>query len=185
MFISNYLFDPISDADESKVDWFYEDLQHLLKWTGMGQFNSDYHYVYYCGQESLRRNEVTLTVNRSPKRSTWMQPQKWPNDLSSFPKQTIQPHCDPSLSPNHWCQRSWGWLVLWRPIRPSRTTTIKRYPFHHRGLECKSRKSRNTWINRQVWPWSTKGSRAKANRVLPREHTASNNTREDSTHGHH
>ena len=30
----------------------------------------------------------------------------------------------------------------------------KRYPFHHRGLECKSRKSRNTWGNRQVWPWN-------------------------------
>jgi len=41
---------------------------------------------------------------------------------------------------------------------------------HHRGLECKSRKSRDTWSNRQVWPWSTKWSRAKANRILPREH---------------
>ena len=43
--------------------------------------------------------------------------------------------------------------------------------FHHRGLECKSRKSRDTWSNRQVWPWSKKWSRAKANRVLPRECT--------------
>ena len=31
-----------------------------LKWTGMGKFNSDYHYIYYCGQESLRRNGVAL-----------------------------------------------------------------------------------------------------------------------------
>ena len=31
----------------------------------------------------------------------------------------------------------------------------KRYPFHYRGLECKSRKSRNTWSNRQIWPWNT------------------------------
>ena len=31
-----------------------------LKWTGMGEFNSDDHYIYYCGQESLRRNEVAL-----------------------------------------------------------------------------------------------------------------------------
>ena len=37
-------------------------------------------------------------------------------------------------------------------------------------LECKSRKSRDTWSNRQVWPWSTKGRRAKANTVMPREH---------------
>ena len=35
-----------------------------LTWTGMGEFNSDDHYIYYCGQESLRRNGVALTVNR-------------------------------------------------------------------------------------------------------------------------
>ena len=35
-------------------------------------------------------------------------------------------------------------------------TLKKRCPFHHRGLECKNRKSRDTWSNRQVWPWSTK-----------------------------
>ena len=60
-------------------------------------------------------------------------------------------------------------MVLWRPTRPSRTNTKKRCPFHHRGLECKSRKSRDTWSNRQVCPWSTKWSRAKANRILLRE----------------
>ena len=61
--------------------------------------------------------------------------------------------------------------VLWRPTRPSRTNTQKRWTFHYRGLECKSRKSRNTWSKRQIWPFSTEWSRAKANRVLPREHT--------------
>ena len=35
-----------------------------LKWTRMGEFNSDYHYIYYCGQESHRRNGVALIVNR-------------------------------------------------------------------------------------------------------------------------
>ena len=34
-----------------------------LKWTGMGEFNSDDHYIYYCGQESLRRNAVAIIVN--------------------------------------------------------------------------------------------------------------------------
>ena len=34
-------------------------------------------------------------------------------------------------------------------------TPQKRYPFHYRGLECKSRKSRNTWSHRQIWPWNT------------------------------
>ena len=47
-----------------------------LKRTGMGEFNSDDHYIYYCGQESLRRNGVAITVNKSPKCSTWMQSQK-------------------------------------------------------------------------------------------------------------
>ena len=35
-----------------------------LKWTGMGEFHSDDHYIYYCGQESLRRNGVAITVNK-------------------------------------------------------------------------------------------------------------------------
>ena len=35
-----------------------------LKWTGMGEFNSDDHYIYYCGQKSLRRNGVALIVNK-------------------------------------------------------------------------------------------------------------------------
>ena len=65
-----------------------------------------------------------------------------------------------------------SWMVLWRPKRPFRTNTPKRCPFHYRGLECEIRKSRDTWSNRQIWPWSTKKSRAKANRVLSREHTS-------------
>ena len=54
---------------------------------------------------------------------------------------------------------------------PFKTNTPKRCPFHYRGLECKIRKSGNTWSNRQIWPWSTERSRAKANRVLPGERT--------------
>ena len=38
-----------------------------LKYIGMGEFNSDDHYIYYCGQESLRRNGVAIVVNKSPK----------------------------------------------------------------------------------------------------------------------
>ena len=47
-----------------------------LKWAGMGEFNSDDHYIYYCRQESLRRNGVAIMVNKSLKCSTWMQSQK-------------------------------------------------------------------------------------------------------------
>ena len=36
-----------------------------LRWTGMGEFNSDDHYIYYCGQESLRRNEVAIIINKT------------------------------------------------------------------------------------------------------------------------
>ena len=47
----------------------------------MGKFNSDDYYTYYCGQESHRRHGAALTVNKSLKCNTWVQPQKWQNDL--------------------------------------------------------------------------------------------------------
>ena len=71
-----------------------------LKWTGMGEVNSDDHYIYYSGQESLRRNGVAIMVNKSLKCSTWMQSQNRQNDLCSSPRQTIQYHSNPSLCPN-------------------------------------------------------------------------------------
>ena len=72
-----------------------------LKWTGMHKFNSDDHYIYYCGQESLRKNVLALIVNKSPKSNTWVQSQKRLNDLCSFPRQTIQYQSNPSLYPKH------------------------------------------------------------------------------------
>ena len=106
-----------------------------LKWTGMGEFNSDEHYIYYCEQESLGRNGVAISQQKSPKCSTWMQSQKRQNDLCSFPRQTIQYHGNPSLCPNQLC-RSWSWMVLWRPTRPFRTNIQNRCAFHYRGLKC-------------------------------------------------
>ena len=47
-----------------------------LKWTGMGKFNLDDHYTYYCGQESLGRNGVANIVNKSPKYSSWTPSQR-------------------------------------------------------------------------------------------------------------
>ena len=52
-------------------------------------------------------------------------------------------------------------------------TPQKRCLFHYRGLECKSRKSRNTWNNRQIWPWS-KNEAGQRLIVLPRESTGHN-----------
>ena len=64
-----------------------------------------------------------------------------------------------------------GSMKTYKTFKTNTKKKKKRCPFHYRGLECKSRKSRNTWSNRQIWPWSTEWSRAKANRVLPRECT--------------
>ena len=74
-----------------------------LKWTGMGEFNSDDHYMYYCGQESFRKNGVPLIVNKRVQNAviTWMQSQKQQSDLCSFPRQTIQYHRNPCLYPKH------------------------------------------------------------------------------------
>ena len=55
----------------ARVNFYILEISEL-KWTGMGEFNSDDHYIYYYGQESLRRNGVAITINKSPKCSTWM-----------------------------------------------------------------------------------------------------------------
>ena len=61
-----------------------------LKWTVMGIFNSDDRYVYFCGQESLRRNGVAIIVNeRVEKCSTWMQSQKWQMNFVRFQGKTV------------------------------------------------------------------------------------------------
>ena len=60
-----------------------------LKWMGMDEFNSDDHYTYYSGQESLRKWNSPHSQQESPKCNTWEQSQKQQNDLSSFPRQTI------------------------------------------------------------------------------------------------
>ena len=81
-------------------------------------------------------------------------------------------------------------MVLWRPTRHSRTNTPKRCPFHYRGLECKSRKSRDTWSKGQIWLYKTNkvGQRLIEfcqESALIIQKPSSNSTREDSTHGHH
>ena len=71
-----------------------------LKWTGMGEFNSDEHYIYYCGQESLRRNGVAIIVNKRLQ-NPYLHSQKQQKVLCTFPRQTIQYHSNPSQCPNH------------------------------------------------------------------------------------
>ena len=128
-----------------------------LKWTGMGEFNSDDHYIYYCGQESLRRNGVAIIVHK----------RVWNAVLGCNLRK------DRMISV-HFQGKPFNITMVFqgkpfKPFnqytRPFRTNTPKRCPFHYRGLEYKHRKSRNTWSNRQIWPWSTEWSRSKANKV--------------------
>ena len=71
-----------------------------LKWTRMGEFNSDDHYIYYCGQECLRRNGVAIIVNKKVQNAVLGYNLKNDNDLCSFPRQTIQYQSNPSLCPD-------------------------------------------------------------------------------------
>ena len=71
-----------------------------LKWTRMGTFNSDDRYIYYYVQESLRRNGVALMVNKRVRNAVLGCNLKNDRMISSFPRQTIQYHSNPSLCPN-------------------------------------------------------------------------------------
>ena len=72
-----------------------------LKWTGMGEFNSDDRYIYYSWQESLRRNGEAIIVKKRVQNVVLGCNLKNDNDLCSFPRQTIQYHNNPSLCPDH------------------------------------------------------------------------------------
>ena len=127
-----------------------------LKWTGMGEFKSDNHYIYYCGQESLRRNGVAIMVNKrvqnavlgcnlKNERMTSLRFQGKPFNIT-----VIQVYAPTSNAEEAEVERFYEDLKDLLELTPQ-----KRGPFHYRGLECKSRKSRNTWSNRQIWPWNT------------------------------
>ena len=96
-----------------------------LKSTGMGRFNLDNYYIYYCGQESLRRNGVTTKVNVRVWNAVLGCNLKIDRKISLFPRQAIRYHSNPSLCSNQYYWRSWGWMVLWRSTRTPRTNTIK------------------------------------------------------------
>ena len=80
-------------------------------------------------------------------------------------------HSNPSLRPQRITLKKLKLNSFMKTYKIVRTHTQKRCPFHYRGLECKRWKSRNTWSNRQIWPWNAEWRRAKTNRVLPRKCT--------------
>ena len=71
-----------------------------LKWTRMGEFNTDDHYIYYYGQESLRRNGVAIIVKKRVQNAVLGCSLKNDRMICLFPRQPIQYHSNPSLYPN-------------------------------------------------------------------------------------
>ena len=71
-----------------------------LTWIGVGEFNSDDHYTYYCGQESLRRKGVAIIVNKRVWNAVLGSNLKKDRMICLFSRQTIQYHNNPSLCPN-------------------------------------------------------------------------------------
>ena len=127
-----------------------------LKWTGMGEFRSDDHYNYYCGQESLRRNGAAIMVNKRIRnavlgcnlkndRMISVRFQGKPFNITAI--QAYAPTANTEEAEVEWFYEDLQDLL--------ELTPKKRCPFHYKGLECKSRKSRNTWSNRQIFLWST------------------------------
>ena len=127
-----------------------------LKWTGMGEFNSDDHYIYYCEQEYLRRNGLAIIVNKRIQntvigcnfkndRMTSVHLQGKPFSITVI--QVYAPTSNAEEAEVEWFYED---LQDLQELTPK-----KRCPFHYRELGCKSRKSRNTWSNRQIWPWNT------------------------------
>ena len=166
-------------------DWTSSLRNRWTKWAEMDKFNSDDHYIYYCKQEPLERNGIALIVKESPKCGAWAQSQKEQNDSVAFQGkpfnirviQVCAPTTDAKETKADWfcedLQHSKKWC-----------------PFCHRGLKCKSSKSRGSLNNRQDWPWSSKWNRAKANSVLSREHAGHSKhpfptAQFDFTHGPH
>ena len=126
-----------------------------LKWTVMGEFNSDDHYIYYCGQESLRRNGVAIMVNKRVRNAVLGCNLKNDRMISvcfqgkPFNIMVIQVYALTSNAEEAEVER------FYEDLQDLLELTPKRCPFHHRELECKSRKSKSTWSNRQIWPWNT------------------------------
>ena len=122
----------------------------------MGKFNSDDHYIYYCGQESLRRNGAAIIVNKRVRNAVLGCNLKNDRMISvrfqgkPFNIMVIQVYALTGNAEEAEAEQFYEDLQDLLELTPK-----KRCPFHYRGLECKSRKSRDTWSNRQMLPWST------------------------------
>ena len=120
----------------------------------MGEFNSDDHYIYYCGKESLRRNGVAIMVNKRVRNAVLGCNLKNARMISvhfqgeSCNITVIQVYAPTSNAEEAEVER------FYEDLQDLLELTPKKDILFIRGLECKSRKSRNTWSNRKIWPWS-------------------------------
>ena len=121
----------------------------------MGEFNSDDHYIYHCGQESLRRNGVAIILNKrvqnavlgcNLKNNRMISVCFQGKTLNIIVIQVYDLTSDAEEAEVEWCYEDLKDLL--------ELTPKKRFPFHYRELDCKSRKARKTWSDRQIWPWS-------------------------------
>ena len=122
----------------------------------MAELNSDDYYIYYCGQEALRRNEVAIMVNKRVQNEVLGCSLRNGRMISvhfqgkPFKIMVMQVYAPTSNAVEAEVECFYKDLQDLLELTPQ-----KRCPFHYRGLECKSRKSKNTWSNRQIWPCST------------------------------
>ena len=127
-----------------------------LRWTGIGEFNLDDHCIYYCGQESLKRNGIAIIANKRVQNAVLGCNLKNDRMISvrfqgkPFNITVIPVYAPTSNTEEAEVERFYEDLQDLLELTPKKDVL-----FITRGLECKSRKSGNTWSNRQIWPWST------------------------------
>ena len=116
-----------------------------LNWMRIGEFNLDDYYIYYCEKESLRRNGVALTANRRVQTAVLECNLKNDRKISvPFQGKPLNTRVIKVYVPTTNAEEAEVEKFYEDPQDLLELTPKKRYPFHHRGLECKSRKSRDT-----------------------------------------
>ena len=140
-----------------------------LKWTGMGKFNSDHHYIYHCGKEPLWRNGVAFIVNKrvqnavlgcnlKNKRMTLVHFQSKPFNIIVIKVYATTTDAEEA-------ELKWVYEDLWELLE----LTSKKGVFFIIG-DWNIEVGRDICGKRQVWHWSTKCSRAKANSFVRKTH---------------
>ena len=126
-----------------------------LKWTGMGEFNSDDHYIYYCGQESFSRNGVAITVNKRVQNAVLECSLKKDRMISvrfqgkPFNVMVIQAYAPTSNAEEAEVEQFYEDLQDFLELTPPKDV------FFIIGDWNAKVGSQETCSNRQIWPWST------------------------------